>query len=193
MIGLLQRVTRASVDIDGACVAEIGHGLLVLVGVQRNDSEREADRLLERLLGYRVFPDETGKMNRDVRTSAGGLLLVPQCGFFFRCGCGPPWVGATHCNVRRADEPHCPWCEWASLGSVGGGLALAVPPLLVGVLRRRDVSATTAFLAGIVAIPLAAGTGAAVTWLATDYPHLVVDQARDRAGVPSGPLHCGPK
>ena len=78
MIGLLQRVTRASVDIDGACVAGIGHGLLVLVGVQRNDSEREADRLLERLLGYRVFPDETGKMNRDVRTSGGGLLLVPQ-------------------------------------------------------------------------------------------------------------------
>ena len=78
MIGLLQRVTRASVDIDGACVAEIGHGLLVLVGVQRNDSEREADRLLERLLGYRVFPDEAGKMNRDVRASHGGLLLVPQ-------------------------------------------------------------------------------------------------------------------
>lgn len=78
MIGLLQRVTRASVDIDGACVAEIGRGLLVLVGVQRNDSEREADRLLERLLGYRVFPDEAGKMNRDVRASGGGLLLVPQ-------------------------------------------------------------------------------------------------------------------
>lgn len=78
MIGLLQRVTRASVDIDGACVAEIGHGLLVLVGVQRNDSEREADRLLERLLGYRVFPDEAGKMNRDVRAFGGGLLLVPQ-------------------------------------------------------------------------------------------------------------------
>jgi D-tyrosyl-tRNA(Tyr) deacylase len=78
MIGLLQRVARASVDIDGARVAEIGPGLLVLIGVQRNDSEREADRLLERLLGYRVFPDEDGKMNLDVRTSGGGLLLVPQ-------------------------------------------------------------------------------------------------------------------
>jgi D-tyrosyl-tRNA(Tyr) deacylase len=78
MIGLLQRVARASVDIDGVSVAKIGHGLLVLVGVQRNDSEREADRLLERLLGYRVFPDEDGKMNRDVRAAGGGLLLVPQ-------------------------------------------------------------------------------------------------------------------
>lgn len=78
MIGLLQRVARASVVIDGACVAEIGPGLLVLVGVQRNDSEREADRLLERLLGYRVFPDDDGKMNLDVRASRGGLLLVPQ-------------------------------------------------------------------------------------------------------------------
>jgi len=78
MIGLLQRVARASVDIDGSRVAEIGPGLLVLIGVQRNDSEREADRLLERLLGYRVFPDDDGKMNLDVRASGGGLLLVPQ-------------------------------------------------------------------------------------------------------------------
>ena len=78
MIGLLQRVARASVDIDGTCVAEIGPGLLVLIGVQRNDSEREADRLLERLLGYRVFPDDDGKMNLVLRAARGGLLLVPQ-------------------------------------------------------------------------------------------------------------------
>lgn len=78
MIGLLQRVTHASVDVEGRCIASIGHGLLVLVGVQRDDSEHELERLLERLLGYRVFPDEQGRMNRDVRQAAGGLLLVPQ-------------------------------------------------------------------------------------------------------------------
>ncbi len=78
MIGLLQRVTQASVDIEGRCIAAIDRGLLVLVGVQRGDSEREIERLLERLLGYRVFPDEAGRMNRDVRQVGGGLLLVPQ-------------------------------------------------------------------------------------------------------------------
>ncbi len=78
MIGLLQRVTRARVEVDGTLVGAIDTGLLVLVGVQRNDSEREADRLLERLLGFRVFPDEDGKMNRSVRDVHGGLLLVPQ-------------------------------------------------------------------------------------------------------------------
>lgn len=78
MIGLLQRVTHASVDVEGQRMASIGHGLLVMVGVQRGDSERELERLLERLLGYRVFPDEQGRMNRDIRQAAGGLLLVPQ-------------------------------------------------------------------------------------------------------------------
>ena len=78
MIGLLQRVTHASVDVEGQRIASIGHGLLVLVGVQRGDSERELERLLERLLEYRVFPDEQGRMNRDIRQVAGGLLLVPQ-------------------------------------------------------------------------------------------------------------------
>jgi len=78
MIGLLQRVTRASVDVGGERIAEIGAGLMVLIGVQRGDSEREAERLLERLLGYRVFPDADGRMNLDVRQAGGGLLLVPQ-------------------------------------------------------------------------------------------------------------------
>ena len=78
MIGLLQRVNRASVDIDGKQVATIGRGLLVFIGVERGDSHAQADRLLERLLAYRVFPDATGRMNRDLREISGGLLLVPQ-------------------------------------------------------------------------------------------------------------------
>jgi len=78
MIGLLQRVTHASVTVEGEVVGEIGRGILVLVGVQKGDDERRADRLLERLLGYRVFPDEAGRMNQSLRDIGGGLLLVPQ-------------------------------------------------------------------------------------------------------------------
>ncbi len=78
MIGLLQRVSQASVSVDGKTVGAIGRGLLVLIGVERGDDEVRADRLLERLLGYRVFPDADGKMNLSVQDIAGGLLLVPQ-------------------------------------------------------------------------------------------------------------------
>ena len=78
MIGLLQRVTSARVDVEEKRVAEIGRGLLVFIGVEPGDTERQADRLLERLLGYRVFPDSDGKMNLGLRDIDGGLLLVPQ-------------------------------------------------------------------------------------------------------------------
>ena len=78
VIGLLQRVSSAAVNVGGECVGAIERGLLVLVGVERGDSEGEADRLLERLLGYRVFPDPGDKMNLSLRDVAGGLLLVPQ-------------------------------------------------------------------------------------------------------------------
>jgi D-tyrosyl-tRNA(Tyr) deacylase len=78
MIGLLQRVSSASVSVDGQAVGAIAQGLLVLVGVQRGDTEREADRLLERLLTYRVFADAEGRMNRSVQDVGGGLLLVSQ-------------------------------------------------------------------------------------------------------------------
>ena len=78
MIGLLQRVTEASVAVEGAVVGAIGPGLLVLVGVEKGDAEAQADRLLERLLGYRVFSDDQGRMNRSLSEVGGGLLLVSQ-------------------------------------------------------------------------------------------------------------------
>lgn len=78
MIGLLQRVTEAHVRANSNIVASIGPGLLVLVGVEQGDTEGHAERLLERLLGYRVFADAEGKMNLSVRDVGGGLLLVPQ-------------------------------------------------------------------------------------------------------------------
>ncbi len=78
MIGLLQRVSEASVHVDSELVGSIGRGLLVLIGVQKEDNEAKADRLLQRLLGYRVFPDDDGRMNRSLTDIQGGLLLVPQ-------------------------------------------------------------------------------------------------------------------
>lgn len=78
MIGLLQRVSQASVTVDGVAVGAIGTGLLVLVCAERGDGEKEADALLAKLLGYRVFPDAAGKMNRSVADVQGALLLVPQ-------------------------------------------------------------------------------------------------------------------
>jgi D-tyrosyl-tRNA(Tyr) deacylase len=78
VIGLLQRVSGASVAVGGREVARIGRGLLVLVAVQPDDDEARAVRLLERLLSYRVFADDAGRMNRSLRDVAGGLLLVPQ-------------------------------------------------------------------------------------------------------------------
>ncbi len=78
MIGLLQRVSRADVAVDGETIGRIGRGLMVLVAVHRDDTEKDVERLAERLLGYRVFPDEEGRMNRSVRDIDGGLLLVPQ-------------------------------------------------------------------------------------------------------------------
>jgi D-tyrosyl-tRNA(Tyr) deacylase len=78
MIGLIQRVSRADVCVDGETIGEIGRGLLVLVAVHRDDTERDIARLAERLLGYRVFPDADGRMNRSVTDESAALLLVPQ-------------------------------------------------------------------------------------------------------------------
>ena len=78
MIGLLQRVTSASVSVEGEVIGKIGRGLMVLVAVHRGDEERDIARLAERILGYRVFPDAEGRMNLSVRDESAGLLLVPQ-------------------------------------------------------------------------------------------------------------------
>lgn len=78
MIALLQRVTEAFVSIDGKVVGEIGRGLLVLIAVHRDDGQKDIARLAERILGYRVFPDAEGRMNRSLSDEKGALLLVPQ-------------------------------------------------------------------------------------------------------------------
>ncbi|MEE9334984.1 MAG: D-aminoacyl-tRNA deacylase [Granulosicoccaceae bacterium] len=78
MIALIQRVTEASVVIAGERVADIGPGAMVLVGVRAADAEANAQKLCQRLLSYRMFADENGKMNLDIQQSGGELLLVPQ-------------------------------------------------------------------------------------------------------------------
>ncbi|MBS1188142.1 MAG: D-tyrosyl-tRNA(Tyr) deacylase [Burkholderiaceae bacterium] len=78
MIALLQRVSEASVRVEGQPVGQIGAGLMVLLCAERGDTEKQADALLKRLLGYRVFYDDNGKMNLSLTAVNGGLLLVPQ-------------------------------------------------------------------------------------------------------------------
>ncbi len=117
MIGLLQRVTHAEVSVQAKTVGAIQAGLMVLVGVERGDTEQHADRLLERLLTYRVFPDDEQRMNRSLQDTGGGLLLVSQFTLAAdtrkgtRPGFGPaaePQEGKRLFDylVRRAREQH---------------------------------------------------------------------------------------
>lgn len=78
MIALIQRVTQAEVRVEDQVVGAIGRGILALIGVQRDDDAAKAERLLERILGYRIFPDGEGRMNVSLRDTGGGLLLVSQ-------------------------------------------------------------------------------------------------------------------
>lgn len=78
MIALIQRVSRAHVTVENETTGAIGPGLMALVAVQPDDGEAQVQRLLQRLLGYRVFADEAGKMNRSLTDTGGGLLLVSQ-------------------------------------------------------------------------------------------------------------------
>ena len=78
MISLIQRVTEARVEVDQAVVGQIGAGLLVLLAVEPGDTSVQAERMVERLTGYRVFDDGAGRMNLSVTETGGGLLLVPQ-------------------------------------------------------------------------------------------------------------------
>ena len=78
MIALIQRVSEAEVTVDARSVGKIGRGVLALIGVQRGDDAARGERLLERVLGYRIFEDDAGRMNRSLADIDGGLLLVPQ-------------------------------------------------------------------------------------------------------------------
>ena len=122
MIALLQRVAQASVDVDGRRVAEIGRGLLVLLGMERGDTPATADRMLDRLLNYRVFADESGRMNLSVRDTGGGLLLVPQFTL------AADTLKGTRASLSRAADPDAGQALFGALVEQAGR-------------RHRDVAA----------------------------------------------------
>ena len=78
MLALLQRVTHAKVEVNNQIVGEINQGLLIFIGIEKSDTTKKADRLLERILGYRVFADNKDRMNLTIKDINGGLLFVPQ-------------------------------------------------------------------------------------------------------------------
>lgn len=113
MIGLLQRVTGAQVVVADDTVVTIGPGLLVLIGMQRGDGPQAVARLLERLITYRVFPDQAGRMNRSLQETHGDLLLVPQFTLAAdtRQGTRPGFSGAA--DPAQAAELFALLCEAA--------------------------------------------------------------------------------
>jgi len=127
MIALLQRVSSAHVEIGGQQIAQIGRGLLVLVGIERNDHDRVAEQLVDRILGYRVFPDTEGRMNRSVRDVTGGLLLVPQFTLVAdtESGLRPSFSRAAEPNLAREQfertvefaKKHCPDVQSGRFGA----------------------------------------------------------------------------
>lgn len=103
MIALLQRASRGSVEVDGVTVGQIGPGLVVLLAVEPSDTEAQADRLIDRLVRYRVFEDEGGRMNLSLLDTGGGLLLVPQFTLAAdtRKGLRPSFTGAASPEAGR--------------------------------------------------------------------------------------------
>jgi D-tyrosyl-tRNA(Tyr) deacylase len=104
MIALLQRVSSASVNVNGERIAEIGHGLLALIGIEKPDDAAKAARLVERILGYRIFADNEGKMNLNVVDVDGDVLMVPQFTLAAdtRKGMRPSFSGAADPETGRA-------------------------------------------------------------------------------------------
>ena len=123
MIALLQRVSKARVIVDSEVVGEIGRGLMVLLCAERGDTEREADQLLERLVNYRIFNDDQGKMNLSLIHVGGELLVVPQFTLAANTNSGtrPSFSSAASFEVgERLYDYFCLQAQ-ARLGQVGRG------------------------------------------------------------------------
>jgi len=134
MIGLLQRVRKADVVVEGEQVGAIGPGLMVLVCAERGDTVRQADALLTKLLSYRVFADDAGKMNRSVTDVQGGLLLVPQFTLAADTDKG------TRAGFSRAEQPDAARALFSQLVEMARahGLEPHQPALQRAWLQSRD-------------------------------------------------------
>jgi len=124
MIGLLQRVSEARVSVDGKIVGATGAGLLVFVGIESGDCQADADRLLERVVNYRVFADAAGRMNLSVRETGGGVLLVPQFTLAADTGKGlrPSFTRAASPELGRRLFEYLVGIARAALGKVEAGV-----------------------------------------------------------------------
>ena len=117
------------------------------------------------------------------------VLKTPLCGWIFRCGCVTLWGGAAeHCNVHLARTFHCPWCEHPGLGAMGFALLFAGQALAFALVRRHGGSVRASTLGAVAALPVAALLAGGLTFLLTDYPHFLVMGARERIGLPPGPI-----
>jgi len=103
MRAVVQRVTRASVTVDGQNIGEIGNGLVVLLGIARDDTKVEAAYLVDKIANLRIFDDEAGKMNLSVKDTNGGLLIVSQFTLYgdVRRGLRPSWIDAAPPEVAE--------------------------------------------------------------------------------------------
>jgi D-tyrosyl-tRNA(Tyr) deacylase len=103
MRAVVQRVTRASVNVDGGVIGEIGNGLVVLLGIARDDTEKDATYLIEKIAALRIFDDEAGRMNRSVKDANGGILIVSQFTLYgdVRRGLRPSWIDAAPPEVAE--------------------------------------------------------------------------------------------
>jgi D-tyrosyl-tRNA(Tyr) deacylase len=103
MRAVVQRVTRASVKVDGQIIGEIGNGLVVLLGIARDDTKVEAAYLVDKIANLRIFDDEAGKMNLSVKDQSGGLLIVSQFTLYgdVRRGLRPSWIDAAPPEVAE--------------------------------------------------------------------------------------------
>ncbi len=134
MIALIQRVSQASVTVDKQIVGQIDHGLLVLLGVEKGDTEAQAKRLTERVLGYRIYEDDNGKMNRNVQQVGGSVLVVSQFTLpaDTKKGMRPSFSnGADHGEAERLYEYFSDCCRQTGINTENGRFAADMKVALV--------------------------------------------------------------
>ena len=122
---------------------------------------------------------------------ATGVLGYPLCDWLHRCGCAVPWAGGeAACNVHLQSGPHCPWCEHRVLGASAFVALVAVQWGVFAVATRRGAGPVWAAVVATASLAAAGPLVGALAWTATDYPHFLVRDARQRLGLRAGPLRC---